>query len=570
MGPTLRAGKVEIAMNETQWSPTELWADFDPTLDDLECEVLSRREEEDCVITELTYFSHECEGQPVWVYGILGVPKSEERVPGVLHIHGGGQTANEVHVRKMIEEGYAALTFDWTGPRDEREKVTDLGMASTDIYRIEPSPEYSHLYHATAIARRGLTLLSQQPEVDENRLGIYGISWGGFLSWLVNGTDKRVKAATAIYGCGGTLKWGNACGSDFDPEDEDQRLWSFCFSPYQYAAIQNGPMLFLNCTNDFFGWMDTAEELFAALNDRHALAFCPHFNHHLDEDVSLNLYEWLATHLNGDGSWLPRPEVVIRKESGRLIAEVTGVESEEIEDVEVFVASNHVPAPCRYWHLCPEENEVGKSAVPVASPNVKHAVFATAYYTDGTCISSVPQTFTPSDHGDLDDLAQPSLILDDFTEGIGGWFLSGLGTEPFPESIQLNEIDGPGESPALTIEPVLVEGESFSWNLATRRIADPRWAPNQYEILLLAIRVKCIGPLKVRLTHRPGMSDAEVFTATLDEIDERWLDLELTPSQFKGIAKDSELESFDQMHLLEISGISPREHPPIIDRVEWL
>jgi dienelactone hydrolase len=557
-------------MDETQWSPTELWKEFDPAHDDLDCQILERREDEDCVVTELTYFSHECEGEPIWVYGILGIPKSDETVPGVLHIHGGGQTANEAHVRRMIEEGYAALTFDWTGPTDDREKVTDFGMASTDKYRIEPGPEYSHLYHATAIARRGLTLLAGQPEVDESRLGIYGISWGGFLSWLVNGTDERVKAATAIYGCGGTLKWGNTGGTDFDPENEEQRLWSFCFSPYQYAGTQSGPMLFLNCTNDFFGWMDTAEDLFDALDDRHALAFCPHFNHHIDEDVSTNLYEWLATHLNGDGSWLPRPEVEIRRESGQLIAEID-VESEEIEDVEIFVASNHVPSPCRYWHLCPEDGETtGHFPIPIVNQSLKHAVFANVYYEDGTCISSVPQTITPSDHGKLEDLALPSLIIDDFSEGIGGWYLNGLGTEPFPEPLQLNETDGPGETPSLTIEPVLIEGESFSWILATRRIADLRWMPNEYEGLLIVIRAKCIGPLKVRLTHRPGMSDAETFTAALDEIDERWSSLELTPSQFKGIEEDSELETFDQMHLLEIIGTSPRAHPPIIDRVEWM
>ena len=154
-------------MDETQWSPTELWKEFDPAHDDLDCQILERREDEDCVVTELTYFSHECEGEPIWVYGILGIPKSDETVPGVLHIHGGGQTANEAHVRRMIEEGYAALTFDWTGPTDDREKVTDFGMASTDKYRIEPGPEYSHLYHATAIARRGLTLLAGQPATTE-------------------------------------------------------------------------------------------------------------------------------------------------------------------------------------------------------------------------------------------------------------------------------------------------------------------------------------------------------------------------------------------------------------------
>ena len=51
-------------------------------------------------------------------------------------------------------------------------------------------------------ARRALTLLSYHPKVDRERLGIFGVSVGGTLCWLVAATDERVKTSVPIYGCG--------------------------------------------------------------------------------------------------------------------------------------------------------------------------------------------------------------------------------------------------------------------------------------------------------------------------------------------------------------------------------
>ena len=47
-----------------------------------------------------------------------------------------------------------------------------------------------------------MTLLSYHPKVDRERLGIFGVSVGGTLCWLVAATDERVKTSVPIYGCG--------------------------------------------------------------------------------------------------------------------------------------------------------------------------------------------------------------------------------------------------------------------------------------------------------------------------------------------------------------------------------
>jgi hypothetical protein len=53
---------------------------------------------------------------------------------------------------------------------------------------------------AARAARCCLSLPASLDKVDAGRIGLYGVSRGGFLTWLVNGSDPRVQCATAIYG----------------------------------------------------------------------------------------------------------------------------------------------------------------------------------------------------------------------------------------------------------------------------------------------------------------------------------------------------------------------------------
>ena len=38
--------------------------------------------------------------------------------------------------------------------------------------------------------------------MDRRRIGITGISWGGYLTCIVAGLDDRLKVAVPVYGCG--------------------------------------------------------------------------------------------------------------------------------------------------------------------------------------------------------------------------------------------------------------------------------------------------------------------------------------------------------------------------------
>ena len=93
-----------------------LWAGFDPRATPLDVEVVKVWDEGD-VHLEMIYFTGEMfEGEKTRVFGYLGRPKSVSgKLPGILHIHGGGQTANLEWPRFWARRGFVCLTFDFCG-----------------------------------------------------------------------------------------------------------------------------------------------------------------------------------------------------------------------------------------------------------------------------------------------------------------------------------------------------------------------------------------------------------------------------------------------------------------------
>ncbi len=148
-------------------------------------------------------------GRPTRVFAYIGVPEVEpgEQVPAMVLIHGGGGTAEAEWVRIWNARGYAAILMDTCGcvpggepgnrPRHEFGGSPGTGgWGQTDWPR-----EDQWTYHAVADALLANSLLRSLPEVDPERIGVTGISWGGYLTSIVAGVDPRLKLAIPVYGC---------------------------------------------------------------------------------------------------------------------------------------------------------------------------------------------------------------------------------------------------------------------------------------------------------------------------------------------------------------------------------
>ena len=82
------------------------------------------------------------------------------------------------------------------------------------------------------------------------RVGVTGISWGGYLACIVAGVDNRFKLAVPVYGCGFTDKHAFA-GSVTNLGPERASRWMAWWDPSAYLGDANMPMLWVDGSNDF-------------------------------------------------------------------------------------------------------------------------------------------------------------------------------------------------------------------------------------------------------------------------------------------------------------------------------
>lgn len=95
------------------------------------------------------------------------------------------------------------------------------------------------------------SLLRSLPEVDSDRIGITGISWGGYLTCIIAGVDKRFKLAAPVYGCGFYLDtYFIAALNKLTPEQRDR--WMRWWDPSVYRHEAQGPFLWVTGAADHF------------------------------------------------------------------------------------------------------------------------------------------------------------------------------------------------------------------------------------------------------------------------------------------------------------------------------
>lgn len=208
-------------------------------------------------------------GKATRVFAYYGVPKITEgvankKLPAMVLIHGGGGTAFARWVKVWNERGYAAIAMDVCGCVPEGSygnwKRDEQGGPPGWDASFDQLDEVTHdqwTYHAVANSILAHSLLRSLPEVDAERIGVTGISWGGYLTSIVGSVDHRFRFAVPVYGCG-FLGDNSAWLPRFEKLGEEKaQLWLKQWDPASYLPQASVPFLWVNGTNDFAYPMDS-------------------------------------------------------------------------------------------------------------------------------------------------------------------------------------------------------------------------------------------------------------------------------------------------------------------------
>jgi len=186
-----------------------------------------------------------------------------ERSPAILDVHGGPKSVFgysfmfEHHL--FTSRGFAVIYLNPRGSDGYSEEFADIRevYGERDFKDIMEGLDY---------------VLSKFPSIDPERVGVTGLSYGGFMTnWIVTHTD-RFKAAVSQNGISDwTAMFGTTdIGFYFSPDQIGKEPWTnpqgyLSKSPLTYVANVATPMMFVHSAEDFRCWIDQSITFFTAL-----------------------------------------------------------------------------------------------------------------------------------------------------------------------------------------------------------------------------------------------------------------------------------------------------------------
>jgi dienelactone hydrolase len=231
-------------------------------------------------VTALFYEGPKFQGRSTRVFAYYGVPKmpAGQKAPAMVLVHGGGGTAFDRWVKLWNSRGYAAISMDLCGCLPVREtpkkwkRHSDGGPPGWGGFEQTDQPaEDQWTYQAVSDILLGHSLLRSFPEVDAERIGVTGISWGGYLTSIVSGVDSRFRFAAPVYGCGylGDNSTWLPIFASMKPEIRQQ--WLAWWDPSVRLGQAHMPILWVNGTNDFAYPMDSWQKSYRTAPGPHTL-----------------------------------------------------------------------------------------------------------------------------------------------------------------------------------------------------------------------------------------------------------------------------------------------------------
>lgn len=206
-------------------------------------------------------------GKQTRVFAYYGAPKVKEgtKVPAMVLVHGGGGSAYIPWVKLWVSRGYAAIAMDTCGcisggGFESHPRHADGGPPGWGGFdQLDDPIQDQWTYHAIADVILAHSLIRSFPEVDSRRVGLTGISWGGYLASITAGVDSRFRFVAPVYGCG--FIGDNSAWSDGFREMEASRTkkWLGLWDPSVYLPRAKMPMLWVTGTNDFAYPMDSLQ-----------------------------------------------------------------------------------------------------------------------------------------------------------------------------------------------------------------------------------------------------------------------------------------------------------------------
>lgn len=388
----------------------ELWAGYDPRAEPLDVQIIREwdevYEDKQIKVQMLTFTVGSFKNQVSRISAYYANPQDmKSKVPGLVQVHGGGQRADKNIVMVDAANGYASLSLNWGGRELADQKPDEPGTNWGAIdptqkhvshyFRLTPddktaettySPRNNNWFILSLATRRGLTFLEQQPNVDQEKLGVYGHSMGGTITGQVAGLDPRIKAAVPSCGGQGITQAENLAraGASSDRRVGD-KLYSSTIDSSASLKNLKYPILGQTPQNDFNCIYDDLNHNWKVIPDHSLVHFSisPHLNHRHIPESAFTRYRFFDVFLKGEGTFPKRPELSVNlmTSNGIPIATVIPDNEDDVQTVQIYYSINP-HSLTRFWRRAAtaKHGDQWVAHLPIMSTNMPLFVMANVEY----------------------------------------------------------------------------------------------------------------------------------------------------------------------------------------------
>ncbi|WP_311516764.1 S9 family peptidase [uncultured Anaerococcus sp.] len=209
-------------------------------------------------------FDFESNGDNLKAYVILPKDFDEnKKYPTLLSVHGGPKTElSDIfhHEHQMFaNDGYIVIYTNPHGSSGRGVKFSDIRGKYGDI-------DYDDLMKFTDLA------LEKYPQIDSQKMGVYGGSYGGFMTNWIIGHTNRFRAAcsqrsisnwTSFYGVSDIGYYFATDQTAGDIWEDFDKLWEQ--SPLKYAKNVTTPTLFIHSDEDYRCPLEQGIQMYARI-----------------------------------------------------------------------------------------------------------------------------------------------------------------------------------------------------------------------------------------------------------------------------------------------------------------
>jgi len=346
----------------------------------LNVRILKATEKAGIVTEEVRFFSEKDGDKVVDIFALFSYPKGARNLPAFVWNQGGLYQATPHFTELGARRGYAALCIDFpiAGYRSSGGYPINSGLELPD------NPRQAPIYHGAVALLRAVSFLQSRTEVDKDRIGMAGSSWGGFYTTLMIGVDPRLKAGASMFGSGSLHlgnNWWDGAGPDPKRNAAFRARWKTTLDPSARLAKSKTPIAWFTGTNDLFYWLPAVLDTYREAGGPKHLALLPNFDHALTPELDEQVFVWLDIHLKGETPFLDvSPPTREAKKSRTLTWTFDG--KRKIDRAEVCVSFGP-PGNwhSRYWLTLPARIEGTRCIVDI--PPTRQPAFAFGSVIDG-------------------------------------------------------------------------------------------------------------------------------------------------------------------------------------------